>query len=100
MNLTFGHIFAFFHLICREKLCLEQKRPQPTGRKIVLVSDNKISEVWAFLLQNLAKQDERCIDWPKFMADQLILFTNGHSGSPLFHPHSKLCCFSRVLHVY
>ena len=55
MNLTFGHIFAFFHLICREKLCLEQKRPQPTGRKIILVSDNTISEVWAFLLQNLAK---------------------------------------------
>ena len=38
-----------------DKLYLEKKRPQPKGRKITTVLDNKISEVWAILFQNLAK---------------------------------------------
>ena len=42
----------------------------------MLVSDNKISEVLAFLFQNLAKWYERNTDWPKFMTDSLILFTS------------------------
>ena len=45
----------------------EKKRPQPKDRKIALVADNKMSKVWAFLFQNLAKWDERNIDQPKFM---------------------------------
>ena len=67
MDLICKHIFAFFHLSAEDKLYLEKKRPQPKGRKITLASDNKISEVWTFLFQNLAKWDERNIDWPKFM---------------------------------
>ena len=53
MNLTFEHIFAF--LSTEEKLHLEKKRPQPKGRRITLILDNKISKVWAFLFQNLTK---------------------------------------------
>ena len=63
-------------LSAKDKLYLEKKRPQPKGRKITLVSDNKISEVLAFLFQNLAKWYERNTDWPKFMTDSLILFTS------------------------
>ena len=35
--------------------CLEKKRPLPKGRKITLVSNNEISELWAFLFQCLVK---------------------------------------------
>ena len=55
MDLICKHIFAFFHLSAEDKLYLQKKRPQPKGRNITLVSDNKISEVWTFLFQNLAK---------------------------------------------
>ena len=39
---------------------LEKKRPLPKGRKIT-VSNNKISELWAFLFQCLVKWEERNI---------------------------------------
>ena len=41
----YANIFAFFHLSAEDKLNLEKKRLQPKGRKITLVSDNKISVV-------------------------------------------------------
>ena len=33
----------------------ENKTPQPKGRNITLVSDNKISEVWAYFTSKLCK---------------------------------------------
>ena len=74
-------------LSAEDKLYPEKKRPQPKGRKINLVSDSKISEVWAFLFQNLAKWHEGNIDWPKFLTDGSILFRNGHSDCPLSNPY-------------
>ena len=75
-------------ILCTEdKLHLEKKRPQPKGRDVTLVWDNKKFEVWAFLFQNLAKWDERNIDRPKYANDLLILFTNGHYDHPLLNPY-------------
>ena len=65
MDLTFRYFFAFFLLSAEDKLYLEKKM-QPKGRKIALVSDNEISKVWA-----------------KFMIDssiflQMIIVTTHH----------------------
>ena len=67
-------LFVFFRLIYRGYL--ENKRP---SRKITLVSDNKISEIWTFLFWNLTKWDKRNIDQPKFTTDHSILSTDDHS---------------------
>ena len=40
-----------------------EKRPQPKSWKLTLVSGNKISKLWAFLLSNLAKWDEILTGW-------------------------------------
>ena len=64
------------------KLYLEKKRPQAKDQKIILASENKISEVWAFYFLNLANLDERNIDQPKFTSDHWILFTNCHKDCP------------------
>ena len=80
---------SFSALSAEDKLYLEKKTPQSKGRKITLVSDNKISEVWAYLFQNLAKWDERNIKRPKFTTGHSILFTNGHCDHPLWNPYFK-----------
>ena len=45
----------FGSLSAQDKMYPEKKRPQPKDRKIALVAHNKMSKVWAFLFQNLAK---------------------------------------------
>ena len=83
-------------LSAEHKLYLKKKRPQSKGRKTKLVSDNKISEVWTFLFQILAKWDERYIDWPKFTTDRSILFTNGHSDCQLLNSYFERCIYETI----
>ena len=63
-------------LSVKDKLYLEKKRL----KEIRLVSDNKISKIWAFLFQNLVKWNERNIGWPKIRSDY-------HRDHPLSNPY-------------